>query len=124
MVLIEGDGGQIWLGHFQKDGAGGRFSEGFEEGGGDFLAAMRGVNSKIQELSFILCGLSPGAESGGNRMAGFDVAERNQGLEVRIVSGGPLRGFGGGLLDAGDGGVVALGCRSDGDGQILLCAVL
>ena len=75
-------------------------------------AAVRGVHRQIQQLSFIGHCLTPAAEPRGS-----PIDQREEYQEAGIVAQWPLGRLGGLLLEADDGGIIALG--GGPDGQIL-----
>lgn len=111
VFAVEGDGGGIGFGDLEKNGAVRLSGDGLKEGGSHAAAPEGGVNREVEDFGFIRGGLTPRAKTRG----GF-CDEGQQERIAGIVAERPLGGFGTVVLDAGNGGVVALDGGADGDG--------
>ena len=101
-LSIEGNGGSVGFGNFQKNGAASVGGNRRKEGRGDSAAPETRIHRQVQDLGFIFRALPPGTEASGDIFY-----QREQKWKRRIIAERPLRGFRAAALDAGDGRVIA-----------------
>lgn len=114
-LLVEANGGQVGLGDLKKNSSPGPFTYGRKQGGSDAATPESGIHGQIENLGFVRPGLAPGTETGRRIFT-----QRDEQRETGIVAERPLRGFGTVVLNAGDGGVIALRGRADQEGAQFL----
>jgi len=112
VVLIERDSSVIWFGNFQEQFALRFCFERPEQRRSDTAPAECGIDGQVQEFGLSRGRLPPCAETGRP----FEASQEQ--TKPGIIADGPLRGFGRGLLNSGDCGVIALSGVADGDGGV------